>query len=423
MISMKNKIKSSFFFIFVILFVIGGMCGCAGGKKYFLELKASYTYDKDTGILKKFPSELKWAPDEILSYNPEDKKTTALEYETLALTLPKRDYKTGEILDYNITMAYTVYNDKLIFTEVPIQYAPHDYFIINNSTDSVIVTIDDENAYLINLNDGSIKKLYNDKDFDNFFVKNSEQKLIYAKTLSISPDGKYLIYLSNRDYIKDTSSRSVDIYSYDIQTGTETKIMNFDNKEFLCWEKNEPRNFLFREISTKDGKRVYSDILRYAVPEYGSGAKPRLIMKEINEKYKSYEMIDDQYIYAVISRQKDDSNSVTSKETTIYILDIYSNEILSIDAGKYSTIWHVTMSESKEYLAFFGSYINVAGIAIPEVITLNINTNVIIPQYEQSDGEYFIDSFSWCPDNVLAVNFVNTGELYKDLCRLHSIDH
>jgi len=422
---MKNKIKSGYFlyFIFIILFVLFGICGCAGGKKYFAELKSSYIYEKDTGIFKKFASELNWEPDEILSYNPEDKKTEALEYETLTVALPKRNYTTGEFSDYKITMAYTVYNDRLIFTEIPVQYAPHDYFIINNSIDSVIVTIDDENAFLIDLNNASVKKLFNESDINNYFEKNSPKKLIYAKTLSISPDGRYLLYLSNRDYIKDEASRSVDIYAYEIQTGKETQIMNFDNKEFLCWNKNDPLTFLFREISSKNGKKVYSDILEYMVPQQGSGGKPRLIMKEINEKYNTYEMIDDRYIYAVVSKQKDDSNSITSRETTVYILDIYSDEILSVDAGKYSTIWHVILSESKEYLAFFGSYININGIAIPEVVTLNIETNIIIPQYEQSDEAYFIDSFSWCPDNVLAVNFMNTGELYDDLCRLHNINH
>ncbi|MCL1859745.1 MAG: hypothetical protein FWF92_11010 [Oscillospiraceae bacterium] len=422
---MKNKIKPIIFIIFIlsVLFVVSGIYGCAGGRKYFTEFKASYLYDKENNILKKFPSELVFEPDEILSYNPEDQKTKILEYETLTVALPQKDYKTGKVSDYKITMAYTVYNNKLIFTEVPIQYEPYECFVINNSTDSVIATIDSDNAFLINLNDSSVKKLYDDNNIENFIEKNSEKKLIYAKTISISPDGKYLLYTSNRNYIKDGSQRSVDIYAYDIQSGTETKIMNFDNKEFLCWEKNDSGNFLFREISTKDGKKVYSDILRYHVPEKEQGAKPKLIMKEIDEKYSSYEIIDDQYIYAVISKQKDDSNSITSRETTIYILDIYSNEILSVDAGKYSTVWHVAISESKEYIAFLGAYLNVNGIAIPEMITANIKTNTIVPQYEQNEAEYFINSFSWCPDNVLAVNFINTADLYKDLCRLHKIDH
>ena len=386
---MKNKIKICLFLIFIII-AVSAIYGCAGGRKYFTELKASYIYDKDNGIFKKFPSELKWEPDEILSYNPEDKKTTILEYETLTVTLPKKNNSTGEFSDYKITMAYTVYNNKLIFTEVPIQYAPHEYFVINNSIDSVIVTIDDENAFLVNLNDGSLRKLYDDN--------------IHAKTLSIEPAaGDYLLYLSDSD-----------IYSYDIQTGKETKIMNFENKEFLCWSQYIPGTFLFREITSKNGKKFYSDIKSYNIASSTEHSE-----KFISEEFKSYEMIDDRYYYATAVQTKE--NGV--KETLIYIGDIYSEEILTVNVGKYSMIWHIAISESKEYIAFFGSYINSKGIAIPEIVTVNTATNVIIPQYEQSNREYFIDSFSWCPDNVLAINFLNTADLYKDLCRLHYINH
>ena len=399
---MKNKIKSGLFFIFVILFIISGLSGCAGGKKYFTELKSSYMYyyymhDKSDGILKKLPSELTWEPEELLSYNPEDRKTQILEYQTLSVTLPKRASNTDKISDYKITMAYTVYNGKLIFTEVPIQYEPHEYFIIDNSIDSVIVTVDNYNAYLVNLNDASYKKLYNGEN--------------YAKTISISPDGKYLLYLSEN---------SADIYSYDIAAGTETKLMNFANKEFLCWEKNDPGNFLFRDATTKNGKKVYSDIYIYFIKDSTENRYFSAIpYPYAEEEYISYEMIGDKYIYTTETIKSEN----TKTETIIYITDIYTGETITINAGKYSMIWYVAISESKEYIAFFGSYINADGIAIPEIVTVNTETNNMIAQYEQSVGEYFIDSFSWCPDNVLAVNFLNTIDLYNDLCRLLAITH
>ena len=421
----KNKMKLSLFLICItVCLIFSGIYGCGVGTKYFLELKASYQYDKNTGVLVKFPSEVTWEPEEILSYSSADKKTQILEYEVFDLTLPKRNYYTGEIENYKTVVAYTVYNDKLVFAEVPIQYAPHEYYIINNSVDSVIVTIDNENAFLVNLKDASFKKLFNDSDIDNFFGKGGSSKLIYAKTISISPDGKYILYLSNRDYIQEVTSHSVDIYVYDIQTGSEKKIMNFDNRDFLCWEKDSTDrsgnsgNFLFREskVSSRDGIKFYSDIFRYSI----TNSKDDLFFP-IEYDYNNYEMIGDQYIYSVSSEFADGQR--IKKNTVISLIDIYSNEIKSVNIGKYSVVWNLRISESGNYLALFGSYLNPQSIAIPEVITVNIETSNIRAHYEQSEGKYFLDTFFWCPDDVLSINFLNTYDVYKDLCRFISINH
>ena len=307
------------------------------------------------------------------------------------------------------------------------QYYPHKYYIIKNSVDSVIITINDDNAFLVNLNDASYKKLFNDDSLDDILKKLDKDELskfIYAKIISISPDGKYLLYISNRNYILDKFYNSFDIYSYDLITGKETKIMNFNDKEFLCWENPDINpgasgNFLFREsgVSKTDGQKIYSPIRRYSITQEKEDVF--LNIKINDEKVNIYEMIDERYFYATENK----INEKGVKEITIYIGDIYSTEIITARIEKYSAIWHVLMSENKEYIAFFGSYINNDGFAFPDVLTLNLGTNHLVSHYEQNDGIYFIDSFYWCPDNILAVNFQNTVDLYKDLCRLHIIDH
>ncbi|MCL1793662.1 MAG: hypothetical protein FWG34_07315 [Oscillospiraceae bacterium] len=407
---MKKKI-GRLFSIFLALAFVFGLCGCNLGNKYFMELKGAYSYDGDKFVLKKYQSEITWEASEILSYSPENKKTTPIEYELLEIRIPKRNYATGEITDYVINMAYALHDGKLIFTEIPYLYAPHDYFIFGDFQDSVIVKIDDENAFLVNLNEASAKKLFDESNFENYFEKNASNKLIYAKLIDISPDGRYLLYLSNRDYIKGNAPKSVDIYFYDSQEKTEAKIMNFDNKELLGWEKGNSANFLFRESGTSasDGKKIYSDIIRYAIPQSKED-----IFFSFDLECKNYEMISGQYAYTV---------EKTEKETLINIFDIYSGEKLSVSAKNYSLIWHVELSESKEYVAFFGSYINLDGMAIAEIITVNAETNKMVPQYEQGQGNYFIDSFEWLPDNVLVMNFVNTVRIYQDLCRFYEIDH
>ena len=405
---MKNKIKLCLFLLFITICVIfSGIYGCGLMNKYFAELKAAYRYDKDNGILIKYPSEIVFETNEFLSY--ENEKTKTVEYQNIFLTLPKRNYDTGKISDYKIAVGYAIYNNKLIFTEIPMQYAPCETFALGDVKDSFIVTIDNENAFLIeNLNgsgEPSARKLFDDDNIESLIDKNAIKKLIYAKVMTVSPDGRYILYLSNRDYIN-----SLDIYSYDTQTGTETKLMNFEHKDFLCWEKDSSGNFLFREnITTQTGKIIYSDIYRYSIPN-----EKEDVFLPIAEKYNTYEMIDGRYIYIT---------EHIGKNNIIYIADIYSKEIFAADAGKYSTVRTVKLSENKEYIAFFGSYLNPVGIAIPEVITVCLETNDIIAHYEQSEDIYFVNSFYWLPDNVLVVNFQNTANLYKDLCRFLKINH
>ena len=407
-----------------VLLISGIMSGCGARNRYFAELKSSYMYDKTAHVLVKYPSQMTLEPAELLSF--EDNKTKILQYNTLNVTLPKRDYYTGVISDYNITIAYAVYNGKLVLAEVPVQSAPYNYFIFNNSTDKVIITIDGENAFLVDLSKGpdqTAKKLFDDTGIDRYFDANAIKKLEFANMISLSPDDKYILYLSNRNYI-GTSPSSLDIYSYDIQTGTETKIMNFDSdkEEFLCWEKldinpDASGNFLFRDINIakSDGKHTYSDIRRYSVTHQKSDT-----FFTVDSKYNNYEMINDQYIFSALS---DTVQNSANKNTTIYIIDMYSGKIKSLNAGQYNTVWNVKLSESNDYLAYYGSYMNKSGIALTDIVTLNIPANDIVAEYNQEIDNYYLDSYYWCPGNVLIINFVNTVDLYNDLCRLHKITH
>jgi hypothetical protein len=396
----------------------------ACGNRHFTELKASYYYDGDNNILVKFPSRLEFEPNELLTY--ENRRTGIIDYNILDMLLPARDYYTGNFYDYRVSVGYAVHNGRIIFTEIPIQYAPGNTYAIGGRTDAFVLTIDDENAFLImpdNSDTGySYEKLFDYSSLDDALIRDTDAKIVFARVISVSPEGRYILYLSNRNYINAGYISSLDIYAYDMQTGAETMIMNFDNKEFLCWETGAEGNFLFREIdiSPSTGRRIYSDIRRYSIAQSRED-----IFLRVAEEYRSYEMIGDRYIYIALrgERSEFDTAAVLARDMDIFIADIYSKEINVVSAGKYSTVWNMKISESKEYLAFFGSYINIEGIAIPEIVTLHIETNDIVAHYEHTEENYYLSSFYWLPDNVLAVNFQNMVNLNRDLCRLHAIAH
>jgi len=369
--------------ILLTLAFVFGVGGCGLWNKYFLELKGAYFYDREGSILKKSPSEITWEENELLLYSPETRKTTPIGYELLELTLPKRT-ATGEMSDYVIHMAYATHEGRLIFTGVPRMYAPHDYFAFN-SPDSVVVSIDGYNAYLVNVKEASAKKLFDGAG--------------PAKTIGVSPDGRYVLYLSNGE-----------LFCLDIESGAQYKVMNFDDREFLGWEADRA-NFLFRDTALYDagGRKIYSDIRRYALPDLRED-----VFFSFEEGKHNYEMSGGRYAY---------TTEKTEKGTVITIHDIYSGETLSVNVGNYSLIWHIELSESREYVAFFGSYINAAGMAIAEIVGVNTETGRMVPEYEQGQGQYFIDSFEWLPGNVLMLNFINTADLYQDLCRLYEIKH
>ena len=96
---MKNRIKPRTVIIAatacVVLLGIVLLYFSSVRSRHFAELKASYAYCGDNNILIKFPSELVFQPNELLAYNPENRRTSAVEYTTLNLTLPARDIYTA----------------------------------------------------------------------------------------------------------------------------------------------------------------------------------------------------------------------------------------------------------------------------------------------------------------------------------------
>ncbi|MCL2099747.1 MAG: hypothetical protein FWH24_04850 [Oscillospiraceae bacterium] len=398
---------------------------CGQKNKYFTELGNAYTYNADSRTFVKYPSELMFEPDEILIYSPLDSGTLTAEYQTFSLTLEKHDHIAGSFYDYTVDIAYTVQNNALVLANTPGLLPPYEYFIPGSSTDSLIITVGDENAYSVDLTSRTAQKLFNDADFESYFSKSSIKNLVFARVISVSPDGKYILYISNRDYIDDSQHNSFDLYCYDMHTGRESHIMNFNDKEVLTWDKEQPDGFLYRELITSgaDGARSYSPIYRHSFED-----GRQYIFMNLNEKYRVYDMADDDHIYilrkgAEIELELFEGSEEIIQKAALYVANIYTKEIFSVDPGKYTEISEFMMSETQEYFAFWGSHVNRQGIMFTELVTIHTETNDIVAHYEQNVGNYFIDSFCWLPDNILAVNFIDLTDINKGSCRLHKISH
>ena len=398
---------------------------CSSATKHFTAINGAYVFNAESDTLVKYPSDFMFEENEILIYSPEDSRTQAAEYQTVRLTLQSHDYNVGGFYDYAIEIAYTVHNNKLIIASIPNQMPIYEHFIIAGSTDSVIITVGDENAYLVNLTNATAQKLFNDTDFNNYFNKDSIKSLVFARVISVSPDGRYILYISNRNYIDDMLANSFDLYYYDMQTAAETYIMNFYDKEILTWDKSNPASFLYRElrISSADGARTFSPVLRHSIED-----NRQYMFLNLNEKYRAYEMMDDEHIY-VLRRSAErtvemfEGHEEIIQTAALYIANIYGRDMFSVDPGRYTTVTDVKMSDTKEYLAFWGSYINRQGVILTELVTIHAETNDIVSHYEQTVDDYYIDSFYWMPNNILAVNFINLTDFNRDACRLHEIKH
>lgn len=385
--------------------------------RHFMELRAMYSFDAEAQALIKYPSpELMFEPNEILAYCPETSRTSPLEFRVIYVTLQKHDNIIGGFYDYDIAIAYTVHNGRLLLASIPNMLPLYEYFRFGSSTDSVIVTVGNENAYLVNLSNSSAERLFSYGDFIDYFDRDSIKDLIFAQVLSVSPDGRYVLYRSNRNYIDDATPNNFDLFYLDMQTGNEARIMNFQDKEILTWDKNNPGSFLFRELQTaRDGTRNFSPILSYSLV---SGTQS--VFLNLNEKYRAYEMIDDEYIY-ILRRVTDEETGHTTN--ILYIANIYTHEMFSLDVGIYHAVHNVKISDTKDYIVFLGEYMTPIGWILTEIVTVHIATNDIVPQYDQRVETFNITSFYWAPNNVLIVNFRNMTDLYRDLCRFHRITH
>ena len=389
--------------------------------KHFMELRGSFSFDAAASALIKYPSEFMFEPNEILAYYPENSRTRILNYQVVHLVFQRHDDIIGGFYDYDVGIAFTVHNDRLLIAQTPNELPLFQYFRLGDSTDSVIITVGHDNAYLVNLNTESIRRLFNDGEFNNYFNKDSIKDLVFAEILSVSPDGRYILYRSNRNFIDDALPNHFELFFFDIQTGAETKIMNFNNKEILTWDRNNPDTFLFRELRiAPDGARYSSPIMAYSL-----GNRQQSVFLNLNEKYRAFEMIDDEYIYILRRTVEDrEDGSPPVRRTTLYIANIYTQEAFGVDVGIYNIeVWNVRISDTKEYLAFWGTYMIPTGLRLTDLVTVHIPTNNIMPHYEQAVDHFVLTSFYWAPNNILIVNFHNTIDVHGDVSRFHRITH
>lgn len=404
--------------LFVISCSLLFLYSCAVNK-HFAELRGAFSYDAAAQAFIKYPSEFMYEPNEFLAYYPENSRTRSLEYQILELTFQAHDAIIGEVYDYDIKIAFTVHNNRLLVANIP-RYLPlFNYFRVGNSTDLLIITVSDDNAYLVNLNDGSIQRLLDDSNFGNYFNRESIKTLVFARVLSVSPDGRYILFTSNRNFMGDGMPNHSELFAYDIQTGTQTKIMEFnDNKELLTWDRYNPDSFLFREERiARDGMRYFTPIFRYSL---SSGEQS--VFLNIGERYRAYQMAGEEHIYVMVRTTNEETGRISA---SLYIANIYTHETFAVDVGAYNiNIWNVRISDSGEYLAFWGSYMIPTGIVLTDVVTIHIPTNHIMPQYEQSVNQFVINSFYWAPNNILMINFIDTtAPIDGSRNRFHRITH
>ena len=399
-----KKIFRTISFLIVQIILINAIltsCGLFGGlsaNRYFRELNDAYSYDFSTGVLKKFSSEIEVdEKNEFLTFSGNNTKPLA--YDTV--NVPLAD--SGK----TINVTYTLHDGKLIIAEIPvIANTQYRYSMIGDSTDKFIA-IHDDDIYLVNLSDLSAEYLYS-------FAKGT-----VSQTIAISPDGKYMSFFVDLSTDADTDEAvggSSGLYVFDIESRKESRDMNFNYKaEFLCWTKDSS-GFLYREkIFGIDGIERYSSLYKYSISSQTSST-----IFEVNRQYEQYELIDDEYIYAY-SYKSSHMNGV------LYIRNIYTQEVTAVVLPRYAIIWEMVLSETKEYAALCALYVDANGYQVSRLISVNLETNDIRFYYEigYETGleNYGMHSFYWLPDNILIVNFLNTMDLYQDLCRFHKVKH
>jgi hypothetical protein len=367
-------------------------------------LKAAYSFDAEAQVLKKFASETQVdEKNEFMVFGGSYKKVKPLKYETASVMLPL----SGSAVETEVKIYYTVNNGRLILAEEPEYQVPHyEHFILNGVTDSVIIQTKDSGVNLVNLNDLSIESL--NVDLAGGYLDTPGGVIFDFKILSVSPDNKYLLYFLNLE--------STDLHLYDMVSRKITRIMDFNKKDFLGWTDNSSDAFLYREkITRSDGTQSYSDIYKWYLHESKTD-----IFLEIDKQYTHYEMLDSEHIYAY-SYDARDMNGV------LYIKNIYTWEVKAAVLPRYTYVWNLALSKSKEYAGLCALFIDGAGNQVSRIITVYLETNDIRSYYELGYEvgieKYAVGSFYWCPENVLIVNFINGVNLYEDFCRFHKVNH
>ena len=401
--------------------IFAASCGIAN--KHFMEITGAFSFDAESGTLIKYPSLFMFEPNEILIYNPANSRTQAAEYSVTRVTVQRHDSIMGTFDSSLIEIAHTVQNGRLVIASVPLQMPLFNYFRLGDSTDSLIITAGDENAYLVDLSNATARRLFDERAFGDYFRRDSIKQLVFARVVSVSPDGRFILYISNRNFMDDMALNSFDLFYFDMQTGRENFIMNFYGKEVISWDRDSPSSFLFRElIISPDGARTFSPIYSYSLE-----AGRRDIFLNINERYRGYEIIDDEHIYILRNDQiiveTPDGDQEILEISTLYVANIYTREMFAVDPGRYTSVMNVKVSDTGEYIAFWGFFVNRQGIALTELVTIHVESNDIVAQYEQNVDNYTIDSFYWLPGNILGVNFINRTNPDRHAFRLHRIAH
>lgn len=377
--------------IFVMIFASFISPGCArAGQRYMFSLKFACIYDSNTGLFVNASQEFNYSDKTFISVKntkPVYKKGTVKDY-----SIPAQYTKSGSEIKFAV--GYIIQDGKLCIAP-PLLYGTTfaSAYVLPDEKSAVFV-FNHADVFVIDVTEDKITPV-----FDSVLTQN--ERLVWADIISISPDGQYLLYKSNRNYVA-SNANSFDLFAKNLVSGEDDLIMNFDKKEFISWNKEENESFLYREDITESGmsSKKYSEIFTYSLEENESK-----VFWNMKEKFRGYEIIDDTYLYIHDGRVLD-------------IVNYYNKDLIFIDTGMYSKINDLKLSPDNGYAAMYGMHTNIDGKLITEVISIHLETNNTISHTEDSVNSFIVDSCHFAKrddgENVLVINYFDTGNLkYK----------
>lgn len=373
--------------------------GCGGaGQRYMFSLNSAYIYDAHTSLFISSSQEFKYSDKtffNIKNTNPVYQKGTVKDYSIPA------DY-TNSGSEIKFTVSYIIEDGKLCI-------APP---LLDNKTFMAAYVLPDEKSavFVFNHSDVFVIDVTEDKITPVFeSVLPEESGLVWADIISISPDGQYLLYKSNRNNLS-SDIKSFDLFVKNLVSGEDNLIMNFDKKEFITWSEEEDESFLYREDVTESGVSVkkYSEIFTYSFATNKSK-----VFWNMKDKFRGYEIIDDTYFYIHAGRVLD-------------IVNYYNKDLIFIDTGMYSKLNDLKLSPDGAYAVMYGMHTNIDGKLITEVISIHLETNNTISHTEDSVRSYIVDSYDFGKrndgTNIMVINYFDTSTLkYKS--EFYTITH
>lgn len=391
---MRNILKISVKAAALILILVCAAIivpGCSrAGQKYMLSLNFACIYDNHTGLFVNASQE----------YNYSDKTF-------ISIKNSKPVYKKETVKNYSISAEYTKSGSEIkfkvcyIIEDGKLCIAPP---LLYDMTFTAAYVLPDEKSavFLFNNAEAFVINVVEDKPapvFDSTVA--AGDGLVWADIISISPDGQYLLYKSNRNNFS-SDAESFDLFVKNLVSGEDRLIMNFDKKEFISWNKEEDGSFLYREDITESGaaRKKYSEIFTYSLDK-----NEGKVFWNMKDKFRSYEIIDDIYLYIHDGRVLD-------------IVNYYNKDLIFIDTGMYSILKDLKLSLDTGYAVMYGMHTNIDGKLITEVISIHLETNNMISHTEDAFQSYVVDSYYFGKredgTNVLIINYFNTAALkYK----------